>query len=166
MNRMNKFKIFFVCTALFFLERVFFTRFEIFGLVPWLLFSFVMAGAATKEELGTYPVFAGVCGLAVDLAGGGATGVGMILYALAAGGVFLLSRCVLREGFLTSALAVFIFSLAAESLYCIMNYAKANPEILSVFIRIILPLAVINTVFALVLSPIAKRLFGQRRIIF
>ena len=48
---MKSIKIFAVCVILFLLERVFFTRFQIFSLTPWLLFSFCAVSAAYMRSL-------------------------------------------------------------------------------------------------------------------
>lgn len=161
---MKGIKIFAVCIILFLLERVFFTRFEIFSLTPWLLFSFCAVAAAVHDEIGWWTLCAGLCGLAGDLAGGGCTGVGMAVYALAAAGIYVFAARIFHESVPFTAVIIFVFCLAAELLYCLLNYGGIRYiDWLGVLISVVLPLAVINTVSAMLMYPLAVRLFRERR---
>ena len=161
---MKSIKIFAVCVILFLLERVFFTRFQIFSLTPWLLFSFCAVSAAVHEELGWWTLCAGLCGLAGDLAGGGAAGVGMAVYALGAAGINIFATRIFHERLPFTVAIIFIFSTAAEMLYFLLNSGGMRAVgWRGAFLTVALPLAVINTVFALIMYPLAARLFRERR---
>lgn len=158
---MKNFRIFLVLALLFILERVFFTRFEIFSLVPWLMFAFCLTAAAIRDELGMLPVVAGLCGLAVDLAGGGAEGSAAAVYALCVLGVHVTAVRIFRESIPVSIAFIFVFSMLGEMLYCKLNYSGV--DWIGVILSIILPLAIINTVFSALLYPLARILFRERR---
>ena len=161
---MRSIKIFAVCVVLFLLERVFFTRFQIFSLTPWLLFSFCAVSAAVHEELGWWILCAGLCGLAGDLAGGGAAGVGMAVYALGAVGIHVFAARIFRESMPFTIVIIFIFSIAAELLYFLLNRGGIpRVDWPGVLTAVVLPLAVINTAFAMLMYPLAVRFFRERR---
>lgn len=160
---MKNLKIFAFAVLLFIAERVIFTKFQIFSFTPWLLFAFCASSATQHEELGWWIFTAGLCGLAEDLAGGGAAGVGMTVYASAAVGINLLSTRVFHENIPLDALIIFVFSIAAHMMYCLMNYGMAQGSIAAVLWRTALPLAVINTAFSMLFYPLARKAVNERR---
>lgn len=160
---MKSLKIFLVCAILFLLERVFFTRFEIFSLTPWLMFAFCLISAAVKEELGSLPVIAGLCGLAADLSGGGATGSAMASFAISAALVHFFAARIFRNSLIISLAAVFAVGIFGEMLYFVLNSGGAvNFSKAAALWSVALPLSAINTLFALIMYPLAKRMFRRK----
>lgn len=157
---MKKFGIFLVPAILFLLERVFFTRFEIFSLVPWLMLSFCLSAAAVRKELGMLPVIAGLCGLASDFAGGGAVGSATAVYVICVLGVHIAAVRIFRESIPVSMLFVCVFSALGELLYCRLNSIALDA---GAVMYVVLPLALVNTLFAALLYPLARILFCERR---
>lgn len=158
-------KIFLTAAALFVLERVFFVRqFEIFSLTPWLLFVFSLTAASVSEEYSDALATAFLCGLVSDISGGGEFGSATAVFTLSAVAVYFFSSRLFRNSIIIALIGVFVFGLGGEMIYFFFNGRglsdfSAGQTLWSVA----LPLAVIDTVFALVLYPLAKRLFAGRR---
>ncbi len=162
---MKTLKIFLVAAALFLLERVFFARsFEIFSLSPWLMFTFCLTGAAVSDEAHTSIITAGLCGLAADMSGGGVAGSAMAAFALSASLVHYFAVRLFRDSIVVSIVAVFLFGLGGEMLYFLLNSGGViSFSAIAVFWSVALPLAAVNSVFALLMYPLAKRVFAGRR---
>lgn len=162
---MKSLKIFLVIAALFLLERVFFAMYlEIFSLCPWLMFSFCLVAAAVADEPFEAIVTSGFCGLLADISGGGYAGSSMAVFALSATVVYYFTSRFFRNSRLIALIAVFLFGLLGEMLYFLLNSSGINNfSVISVLWHIALPLAVIDTVFAFLVYPLAKRIFAGRR---
>lgn len=154
-------KTFVICVLLFLLERVFFAHVTVFSLVPWLVLGFWFDMAAMSEETGYIPLYAGICGLVLDLTGGGYPGVNTAVFAVAGFLVNIVASCILRSGFIMS-MAVMMVTFIISHIFCIiLNGISLN----GMFFSLILPQAVINTVFAAIMYPAVKRLYFWRRVL-
>ncbi|MBS7298743.1 MAG: rod shape-determining protein MreD [Eubacteriales bacterium] len=158
-------KIFLTAVALFVLERVLFVRqFEIFSLTPWLLFTFSLTVASVSEEYNDALATAFFCGLAADISGGGEFGSATAVFTLSAAAVYFFSSRLFRNSLIIALVGVFVFGLGGEMIYFFLNGRGISDfSALQTLWSVALPLAVIDTVFALVLYPLAKRLFAGRR---
>ncbi len=160
---MKVFKIFLAAGVLFFLERLFFARIEILSLTPWLGFAFCLVGAALSVDTTTAIVTAAVYGLISDLTGDGTAGSAMLSFALSAGAVRLISSGIFKNSVAVTLMSVFVVGILGEMLYYLLNSRGLDVEFGRLLWSVALPLSVINTVFALVLYPVCKRLFAKRR---
>lgn len=161
---MKGLKLVVICIVLYLFERVFFPYFRIFSQTPWLMFAFCMAFAVREEDFVRPVMAAALCGLLNDLGGGGASGIGMSVYAVSAALVNVFSVRVFSGGMMVGLLLVFLFSMPAELIYCAANYQTDG--IMTVLLKTALPLSILNTVFAFVLYPLAGRVrSGGRRVV-
>lgn len=160
-NSMGGITIAIVCILLFLAERVFFTRFEIFSITPWLVFSFIVAFAVNAEEPQRWIICASLCGLLEDIAGGGAIGTAMASYAVGVWAIHLFSVRIFHTTALFSTCIIFVMSIVTAVIYCTLNYGFALCK--ESFFCVILPLGIINTVIAMIIYPIAKRISEKRR---
>lgn len=161
---MKKLKIFLICALLFLLERVFFARFQIFSLTPWLLYTFCLLSGAFSDEIKKPILISALCGLAADLTGGGAIGAGAVSFTLSAALMYFFVSKVFQRGLIVTLLAVFLVGIGGEMLCFSLNGIGANGYSAAWTLwHTALPLSVIDTVFALIIYPIAKRLFAGRR---
>lgn len=162
---MKSVKIFFAVAALFLLERVFFAvHLEIFSLCPWLMFTFCLIASAVSEEPYEAIITAGFCGLLADISGGGAAGSAMAVFAISATLVYYFTSRFFQNSLLIALIAVFVFGIAGEMLYFLLNSTGVeNYSAMSAFWTIALPLSAIDTVFAFLMYPVAKKLFAGRR---
>lgn len=161
---MKKLKIFLICVLLFLLERVLFARFEIFSITPWLLFTFCLLSGALSDELKKPVLISALCGLAADLTGGGAAGTAMVSFSLSAALVHFLAAKVFSNNIFVTLITVFIIGIGGEMLYFALNSVGANGYSAAwILWRTALPLSLIDTAFAFIIYPIAKRLFAERR---
>ncbi len=159
---MKNIKIILSLLALFVLERVIFARFQIFSLTPWLGFSFCLIGGAVGNDKKTAIVTALIYGLISDLTGTSITGSAMISFAFS---VYIVQIAVLRifkNSFFVSALAVFIASIFGELLYYLLNFSGIDISIGGLLWSFVLPLSLINTLFATVLYYPARWIFTGR----
>ncbi len=162
---MRAFKIFIAAFLLFTLERLFFARIEIFSLTPWLGFAFCMIGAAVSRDTQTAIIAAAVYGLISDLSGEGAAGSAMVVFALSAGAVQFVAGRIFGNSLVFSLAVVFVISIVGEMLYYLLNSQALDISLGSILWSIAIPLSVLNTIAALALYPVAKRLFAERRAI-
>lgn len=162
---MKQVKIFCAVVVLFVLERVFFARyFEIFSLCPWLMFTFCLMTAAVSGELSQTAVIAGICGLLADISGGGAAGTAIAAFTVSVVPVYYFTTNLFRSSLPIALIAVFIFGTAGEMLYFSLNSGGVvNYSFLTALWSVALPLAAIDTVFALLMYPVVKRIFAERR---
>lgn len=161
---MKKLKIFLMCALLFLLERVLFARLEIFSVTPWLLYSFCLLSGALSDDIKKPVIISALCGLAADLTGGGVTGAAMLSFTLSAALVHFLAAKLFQSGIIVTLLAVFIVGIGGEMLCFAINSIGTNGYSAGWYLwRIALPLSLIDTLFALIIYPIAKRLFAERR---
>ena len=161
---MKKLKVFLMCALLFLLERVLFARFQIFSLTPWLLFTFCLLSGAFSDEIKRPVLISALCGLAADLTGGGAIGAAMVSFVLSAALVHFFVSKVFQRDLVVTLLAVFFVGIGGELLYFSLNGIGANGYSAAWTLwHTALPLSMINTIFALIIYPIAKRLFAGRR---
>ena len=156
---MKCFKTFVICVLLFLLERVFFAQVTVFSLVPWLMLGFWFDMAAISEETGYIPLYAGICGFVLDLTGGGFPGVCTAVFAIAGFIVNIVASCLLRSGFFMSIAVMFIAFILSHIFCIILNGVSLH----GTFFTLILPQAVINTIFAAIMYPAVKRLYFRRR---
>lgn len=161
---MKKLKIFLICALLFLLERVFFARFQIFSLTPWLLYTFCLLSGAFSDEIKRPILISALCGIAADLTGGGAIGAATVSFTLSAALVHFFVAKIFQRGIVVTLLAVFLIGTGGEMLYFALNGIGANGySAVWTLWHTALPLSLINTVFALIIYPVAKRLFAGRR---
>lgn len=161
---MKKLKIFLMCALLFLLERVLLARFEIFSVTPWLLFSFCLLSGALSADIKKPVIISALCGLAADLTGGGTPGAAMLSFTLSAALVHFLAAKVFSNNLLVTLITVFVIGIGGEMLYFAMSSIGANGYFPGWFLwRIALPLSLIDSLFVLIIYPIAKGLFAERR---
>ncbi|MEE0944380.1 MAG: rod shape-determining protein MreD [Clostridia bacterium] len=162
---MKSVKIFFAVAALFLLERVFFAaHLEIFSLCPWLMFVFSLTAAAVSEEPADAIITAGFCGLLADISGGGTAGSAMAVFAVSATVVYYFTSRFFQNSLLIALVAVFVFGLAGEMLYFLLNSrGLENYSAMTAFWSVALPLSAIDTIFSLLMYPVVKKIFAGRR---
>lgn len=161
---MKRLKILLICVLLFLLERVFFARFEIFSITPWLLFTLCLLSGAFSDDIKKPVIISALCGLAADLSGGGPAGAAMLSFTLSTALVHFFVSKVFQRGIVVTLLAIFIIGTGGEMLYFLLGSIGANGwSALWVLWRTALPLALIDTLFAFIIYPAAKRLFAERR---
>lgn len=161
---MKKLKVFLICALLFLLERVFFARFEIFSITPWLLFAFCLLSGAFSDDIRKPVIISAFCGLAADLSGGGPAGAAMLSFTLSSALVHFFVAKVFQRGIVVTLLSVFIIGIGGEMLYFSLSSIGANGYSAAwILWRTALPLALIDTLFAFIIYPIAKHLFAGRR---
>ncbi len=157
---MKSIKTFIICIVLFIAERVLFTHISVFSMTPWLLLAFWLDMALMSDENEYLPLYAGLCGLLCDVSGGGYIGINMAVFAL----ICLLVNYIsgfLRSGFFMGmGLCFFAFTIA--HIICVL---LSGISVLEAFAALILPHAVLNTVFAALFYPVVKRMYFYRRIL-
>ncbi len=157
-------KIFIMCALLFLLERVLFARFEILSVTPWLLFTFCLLSGAFSDDIKRPILISAIAGLLADLTGGGTVGTAMVSFALSSAAVYFLVRKIFHSSMLIMLLAVFFVGMGGEMLYFWLNSFDANGfSAVYILWRTALPLAFIDTVFALIIYLLANRIFVGRR---
>lgn len=157
---MKSVKTFIICFVLFIAERVLFTHISVFSMTPWLLLAFWIDMALMSDEDEYIPLYAGICGLLCDISGGGYIGVNMAVFALISLLVNYVSG-ILRSGFFIG-ISVCFFAFITAHILCVL---LSGVSISAAFVSLILPQAIINTVFAAILYPLVKRMYFYRRIL-
>ncbi len=160
---MKIFKIFLMAFLLFLLERLVFARIGIFSFAPWLGLSFCLVGAFHSVEGNTAVILAAVYGLVLDLTGGGGAGTAMFSFALSVWLIGIIGSKLFKNSLLSCLVLVFITGLFCECIYFSLNAKGLEISFSSMFSQLALPLAAIDTFVALLLYPVAKRLFAERR---
>lgn len=158
---MKNLKIFLICILLFFLERVFFARVEIFSLTPWLLLTFCCLASTISKEAKSLFIISGICGFVSGIASGSII-ANVLLYLFSSIVLYHISAFVLKHNIFVSVALTFILEIVCQMLYCLAEFPQSN--MLSVLFRVVVPTCAIDAVFAFALYPIAKKLFLERRI--
>ncbi len=162
---MKNFKIVIAGLTLFLLERLVFARFPIFSFTPWLGFAFFLVGAAAAIDDISAIVAAAAFGLVADLTGDGAAGSAMFVFGVSATVVQFVAGGIFKNSFPITLLTVFVVGIFGEFLYYLINTGGFELSLLRLFISVMLPLSAINTLFALIMYPISKRVFSERRVV-
>ncbi len=153
---MNKLKTYLIIFLLFLLERVFFARFGIFGLTPWLSMAFLLSLSSVTDDFNGNIVLAFVSGLFIDFISGGVFLSATLVFVLMSLFINLLTKKLLRSNFWLSEILIFVAFLMGESVYFLINKAE-----LSEIFGSILLLALINTLISMLFYPIAKRIWKR-----
>ncbi|MDO4617916.1 MAG: hypothetical protein Q4B31_00165 [Clostridia bacterium] len=156
---MSKVKLYVVLFLLFLLERVFFARVEIFGLTPWVVYTFLLVYAALCADFFFVAAVSVAVGAICDLTGGGAVGSAITVFAFSAAAMNLLTHRVLNNGYIITVLLTIPVSIAGELFYFYLNRGGVlHFSLGSIFGNIVLLLTLLNTVFAILLYPLAKKI--------
>lgn len=161
---MKIFKIFVSCVILFLLERVLFAHFAIFSLTPWAVFTFCILSGVLSNDAVSPLVMSLACGIATDLTSGGNTGTAALSFVALTLIVHFFVAKVFQRNIRVVLISVFLAGVGGEMLYFAMNGAGANGfSLLWTLWHKALPLALLDTLFAFIIYPVAKRLFAERR---
>lgn len=135
---------------------------KIAGVMPDLLFIYVLYQASKGKSMTWVMCTAAICGAVADCLTGRIFGIYVSVYLIASVGVFFIKEAVFKNGAVVSILTVFLLCIAGKSLFYTMNISVLKDTgYLYSLLKIILPEAVYNTVI-FVLAELFNKIIGKR----
>lgn len=133
-------------------------------IAPELLFVFAVCYALHEKNEKLRFVVPVACGAAVDLMSGQVFGLNMLIYTLAGAGGVWVANVFYRTGTVFQFPLIFVLSAAAGSLYFVLNAGTfARMGYGSMLWEVIFPTACYNTAAALIILPLVRKTWKQRR---
>ncbi len=161
---MKKIKIFLWIAILLLVQVCLIQYIAVKHIVPELLFVFAICYALHEKDAKLRFVVPVICGAAVDLMGGQAFGMNMLVYAIAAAGGVWIADAFYRTGTIFQFPLLFVLSAAAGSVYFILNAGVfAQMGYGSILWEVIFPTACYNTAVAVLILPMVRKTWKQRR---
>lgn len=161
---MQKVKIALWIVLITLIQSVFVPYIKIFGITPNLLFIFSLCYAGVSKDIKSVMIISAVCGAIADCMTGRIFGVYVFIYLICALLIYLILEGVFSDNKLLFAVVVFVTTIFGETVFYLINIGvlKETKYIEALF-DIILPSAVLNTLFSIMLKVILKKIFKVKR---
>lgn len=159
---MQKLKLVLWIAILFILQTCLGLYIAVGEIAPELLFVFAIGYALHERNEKLRFIVPVICGALVDLTGGRIFGVSVLIYTLTALGGVWVTDLFYRTGMLFRFPLLFVLSMLGSTVYFLCNISVFG-QMGNVFGKIIVPTACYNTVSAILIFPLIKRTWKQRR---
>ena len=163
-NILQKVKIALWIVLITLIQSVFVPYINIFGITPNLLFIFSLCYAGVSKNIKSIMIISAVCGAIADCMTGRIFGVYVFIYLISALLIFLILEGVFSDNKLLFTVIVFVTTIFGETIFYLINIGVLKEtKYIEVLFDTILPLAVINTLFSVILKVILKKSFKVKR---
>lgn len=160
---MDKVKLFVIIALITLIEAVFSVYIKIGGIMPDLLFVFVLCYAVERYSISSTITISVICGVLADCLVGRIFGNYLAIFSISAIMMWLIKDNILKNSLIVSFILIFVFGILAKSMYFLSNISvlKEAGYLYSLF-RIILPETIYNTVISFVMIPLLRLTLKKR----